>query len=79
MTPGTSRAHNGRMGLFQQRPEEPTEWGGLPSEPLQPRSAAEQLGDAPPIDLDLPLLDELPGTETIAVAVVSVDLSADAE
>jgi hypothetical protein len=22
------------MGLFQHRPEEPTEWGGLPAEPL---------------------------------------------
>ena len=34
------------MGLFVQRPEEPTEWAGLPSEPLPPRSLAEQLADA---------------------------------
>lgn len=41
------------MGLFQHRPEEPTEWGGLPSEPWEPREPAERLGDAPPIDIDL--------------------------
>jgi len=33
------------MGLFASRPEEPTEWAGLPSEPLPPRSAAEALAD----------------------------------
>lgn len=31
------------MGLFQQLPEEPTEWAGLPSEPLQPETAAQRL------------------------------------
>lgn len=31
------------MGMFSSRPEEPTEWAGLPSEPLRERSAAEQL------------------------------------
>lgn len=36
------------MGLFSARPEEPTEWAGLPSEPLPPRSAAETLSDGPP-------------------------------
>ena len=40
------------MGLFQSRPEEPTEWAGLPSEPLPPRSAAEALsGGMPSLDL----------------------------
>lgn len=34
------------MGLFTQRPEEPSEWAGLPSEPAQPLSDAERLGDA---------------------------------
>lgn len=38
------------MGLFQQRPEEPTEWAGLPSEPLRSRSEAELLEDAAPVD-----------------------------
>lgn len=36
------------MGLFTQRPEEPTEWAGLPSEPEDARSAAELLPEAPP-------------------------------
>lgn len=31
------------MGLFSSRPEEPTEWAGLPSEPAQNRSEAESL------------------------------------
>lgn len=35
------------MGLFQHRPEEPTEWAGLPSEPLEPESAVERLDTAP--------------------------------
>ncbi|BDV30963.1 hypothetical protein [Microbacterium terricola] len=38
------------MGLFTQRPEEPTEWAGLPSEPLRPRSLADQLPEAPDDD-----------------------------
>ncbi|SDQ12629.1 hypothetical protein [Microbacterium sp. cf332] len=33
------------MGLFMQRPEEPSEWAGLPSEPLRPKSGAELLPD----------------------------------
>lgn len=31
------------MGLFQQLPEDPEEWAGLPSEPLGPESAASRL------------------------------------
>ncbi|GAA3627549.1 hypothetical protein GCM10022200_07500 [Microbacterium awajiense] len=38
------------MGLFQHRPEEPTEWAGLPSEPLHSKSEAEMLEDAAPVD-----------------------------
>ena len=36
------------MGLFMQRPEEPSEWAGLPSEPLR-RSPTEMLVDEPPL------------------------------
>lgn len=39
------------MGLFSQRPEEPTEWAGLPSEPARRETAAERLTDAPAVDL----------------------------
>lgn len=39
------------MGLFSQRPEEPAEWAGLPSEPARPESAAERLADTPVIDV----------------------------
>ncbi len=38
------------MGLFASRPEEPFEWAGLPSEPLEPESDAERLDGAMPID-----------------------------
>lgn len=31
------------MGIFSTRPEEPTEWAGLPSEPVASRSEAESL------------------------------------
>jgi hypothetical protein len=31
------------MGLFSARPEEPTQWAGLPSEPVPERSEAESL------------------------------------
>ncbi|KQR25045.1 hypothetical protein [Microbacterium sp. Leaf151] len=33
------------MGLFVQRPEEPSEWAGLPGEPARPRTKAELLPD----------------------------------
>jgi len=33
------------MGLFVQRPEEPSEWAGLPGEPVRPRTRAEMLPD----------------------------------
>lgn len=38
------------MGLFMHRPEEPSEWAGLPSEPDRPQNAAERLVDAAPVD-----------------------------
>lgn len=39
------------MGLFSQRPEEPTEWAGLPSEPARVETTAERLTDAAAVDL----------------------------
>lgn len=36
------------MGIFQSRPEEPSEWGGLPAEPWEPRQPTEVL--PPPVD-----------------------------
>jgi len=38
------------MGIFQSRPEEPSEWAGLPAEPWEPRSETEVL---PPASDDL--------------------------
>lgn len=35
------------MAQFQTRPEEPEDWGGLPSEPAEVGSSAERLADAP--------------------------------
>ncbi|GAA1468418.1 hypothetical protein [Microbacterium thalassium] len=56
------------MGLFTQRPEEPTEWAGLPGEPLRPASAAERLDDAAPVDLGL-MPDASGAVESIAIPV----------
>ena len=63
------------MGLFTSRPEEPTEWAGLPSEPLRPRSAAEQL------DAEVPDTDLLAGTgiASISIPMPVVDVEADAD
>jgi hypothetical protein len=33
------------MGLFTQRPEDPTEWAGLPGEPLRRQDAASHLDE----------------------------------
>ncbi|MCJ1706726.1 hypothetical protein [Microbacterium sp. VKM Ac-2923] len=60
------------MGLFVQRPEEPSEWAGLPGEPARPRTRAELLPDdeqraAAPTDLL-----GLAGTTTTSV-VISLD------
>lgn len=38
------------MGLFVQRPEEPAEWAGIPSEPARAETAAERLADAATAD-----------------------------
>ena len=54
-------AHNGRMGLFVQRPEDPSEWGGLPSEPLEPTNPIDRLGEGPALGGWAPdLLSEAP-------------------
>ncbi|MGN8026583.1 hypothetical protein [Microbacterium sp. 22242] len=37
------------MGMFTQKPEEPTEWAGLPSEPLD-RDEATDLPEPPALD-----------------------------
>ena len=61
------------MGLFSPRPEEPTEWPGLPGEPLTPPSAAERLTE-PPADIGLVgLLGEGIVVESIVIPVEPVD------
>ncbi len=58
------------MGLFAPRPEEPTEWPGLPGEPLRPESAAERLPDPPLDDIGLVgLLGEGVAVESIVIPV----------
>jgi hypothetical protein len=51
------------MGLFTQRPEEPTEWAGLPSEPLEPRSPADRL----PADGSVDVLGLLTGSGVASI------------
>lgn len=39
------------MGMFTQKPQEPSAWAALPGEPLEPNDATERLDEAPPVDL----------------------------
>jgi len=65
---GEREAHNGVMGLFASKPEDPTEWAGLPSEPLGPLNDTEHLADPPVAD---GLLGETPaGTAWVTIPVV---------
>lgn len=57
------------MGQFTTRPEEPAEWAGLPSEPLESRSEAESLA-APAGSVD--------SIDVWGVAVESVVIPVDA-
>ncbi|MFI8631795.1 hypothetical protein ACIGEP_04260 [Microbacterium sp. NPDC077663] len=53
------------MGLFTQRPEEPSEWAGLPAEPMEPRDPVERLGEGPSVsDWSPDLLADAPATAT---------------
>ncbi|GAA3211341.1 hypothetical protein [Microbacterium terregens] len=56
------------MGLFTPRPEEPAEWAGLPSEPLEPGSGAESLGS--PTGYSDPLGILGPAVESIVIPVL---------
>lgn len=62
------------MGIFQSRPEEPSEWGGLPSEPLDARGPAEVL--PPPVD-DLGILGAAGVAISVPVEVFLDDQSGD--
>ena len=68
------RGENGDMGLFVQRPEEPAEWAGIPSEPERHETAAERLADAAAVDLGLLGGVELGGgaVESIVIPVAPV-------
>lgn len=39
------------MGLFTQKPQEPSAWASLPGEPLDDMTVADRLDDAPTLDL----------------------------
>lgn len=54
------------MGIFQSRPEEPTEWAGLPAEEREPREPTEVL--PPPVD-DLGFLGAAGVAFTVPVEV----------
>ena len=55
-------AHNGRMGMFSQKQEEPGEWAALPAEPFD-RDEADVLPEAPVADpLGLGLAAPTPAT-----------------
>lgn len=63
------------MGLFQSRPEEPTEWAGLPAEPWDEPSPSEQLAgptEASPAAIDLTALRAPEGHAYVAVPIEPV-------
>ena len=61
-------AHNGRMGMFSQKQEEPGEWAALPAEPFD-RDEADVLPEVPVADpLGLGLADPTP-TSSISIPV----------
>jgi hypothetical protein len=63
------------MGLFASKPEEPTEWAGLPSEPLGALSDSELLEDPPAADI---LLGETPpGVASISIPIVAEPAATD--
>jgi len=62
------------MGLFAPSPEEPTEWAGLPSEPLEPRSAADRLSTDGSVDV----LGLLAGTGVASIPLAVGDGTAPA-
>lgn len=64
------------MGLFAQQPEEPTEWAGLPGEPLKPRTRAELLPDETAPDA---APDALLGLGGASVASISIPVGQPSE
>jgi len=64
------------MGIFQSRPEEPSEWGGLPAEPADPRNPVELL--PPPVD-DLGTLGAAGVALSVPIELVSAEDAAPAE
>lgn len=55
------------MGLFQSRPEQPQDWGGLPAEPYDPQFDTARLDDVPDIS-SVPVSGLLGATETVTIA-----------
>ncbi len=56
------------MGLFQSRPEEPQDWGGLPAEPYNPEFDAARLDNAGAISSALLEGGPLGGTESVTIS-----------
>ena len=65
------------MGLFASRPEEPTDWAGLPSEPLEP-SGAETLAEVSATATSLSLFS-VDAFESLPVPVPSTQALADTD
>lgn len=65
------------MGLFASRPEEPTDWAGLPGEPLR-RDPADALPADGAADASPAGLLGLTGTPATSIAIPLTDAAADA-
>lgn len=57
------------MGLFSSRPEDPTEWAGLPAEPLRAQTSAEQLSERVDAEATQLLSDTGIGSVSIPISV----------
>jgi hypothetical protein len=63
------------MGIFQQRPEEPTEWAGLPADPWEPTVRGDML---PPLVAGDPALGAAVTSIAVPLSPV-VEFDADAD
>lgn len=63
------------MGIFQSRPEEPSEWAGLPAEPWEPRVPGEVL---PPDAGDLGILSPAGISLSVPTEYTTIEIDVEA-
>ncbi len=66
------------MGLFTQRPEEPSEWAGLPAEPMRARPPADLLTDDVAGSGDATALIDAASLTSIPITMPASDVTGEA-